>query len=250
MERRRKADRTRLSARALAAPATAAASERRRPLPAQGAVVALRPGIRRHDRAGAPAVSTSPSASSSRYARATVLAARPSSSARPGWAAAAPSAEAPVTDRVGTCREPARTEARQTGLDGRASRFHDPAIVIAPLAQARSRSASQVLTMRSTAPRAARPARSRRPSSRAGRGVGVGVDREQAADLERQREAARPGGSQRSGRLLISTARSCSAQASKTARASNSDGGRVPREPLDEPPVQWPSTLTRGLARR
>ena len=55
------------------------------------------------------------------------------------------------------------------------------------------------------------------------------------------------GGSRRSGRELISTAVLLSAQASKTALASNCDCLRVPRPPVTSRPVQWPSTLTRGL---
>ena len=54
------------------------------------------------------------------------------------------------------------------------------------------------------------------------------------------------GGSCRSGRELISTATWFSTQAANTASASNSEGGRVPRDPCTRRPVQWPSTLVCG----
>ena len=56
------------------------------------------------------------------------------------------------------------------------------------------------------------------------------------------------GGSRRSGRELISTATSKLRQASKTTSGSNVDWGRSPRSPSISRPVQWPSTLVRGLA--
>ena len=55
------------------------------------------------------------------------------------------------------------------------------------------------------------------------------------------------GGSRRSGRELISTATLKVRQASNTTSGSNTDWGRRPRSPSINRPVQWPSTLTRGL---
>ena len=57
---------------------------------------------------------------------------------------------------------------------------------------------------------------------------------------------SRSGGSLRSGRALISTATSCSAQAANTRLASNCDSGRLPREPSTSRPVQCPSTFVAG----
>ena len=75
--------------------------------------------------------------------------------------------------------------------------------------------------IRSTAPRSAAVAAVGLPLELAG-GVGVGVDRDVAALVERELAAA-PGGSSRSGRQLISTAVSNRAQAANTNSASNVD---------------------------
>ena len=85
-------------------------------------------------------------------------------------------------------------------------------------AQVRRRSRGQVLTTRSagTPSRVARSPPYCEEVELAGR-VGVGVDGEQAAGLERQDEAARRAGRSAPGRELISTATSCSAQAANTA---------------------------------
>ena len=66
--------------------------------------------------------------------------------------------------------------------------------------------------------------------------------------MSRASSSSLVGGSRRSGRLLISTATSCSRQASKTTFASKVLPGRVPRLPVTRRPVQWPSTFIRGLA--
>ena len=68
--------------------------------------------------------------------------------------------------------------------------------------------------------------------------------------MSRASSSSLVGGSRRSGRLLISTATSCSTQASKTAFASKVLPGRVPRLPVTSRPVQWPSTFIRGLRDR
>ena len=58
------------------------------------------------------------------------------------------------------------------------------------------------------------------------------------------------GGSWRSGRELISTATFRSAHAAKTASASNSDCGRLPRLPSTSRPVMWPNTLSVRVVER
>ena len=55
------------------------------------------------------------------------------------------------------------------------------------------------------------------------------------------------GGSSRSGRELISTATPNRAHAANTSSASNCDSALVPRPPVINRPVQWPSTSVCGL---
>ena len=108
-----------------------------------------------------------------------------------------------------------------------------------PLAHARTSSTGHVVTMRS----AGMPRRSARsqPSDFMSSWPGACASESMVKRQPRSRASSMSssGGSQRSGRELISTATSCSRQARKTFSASNCDGGRLPRPPVTSWPVQW-----------